>query len=136
MDVIYGADFVEESFILLGDIAMVATEGGFEIFSFAVKIMVAETETDRGNSCKMSEPSDEAGALEVRINAVEIIDEIAGDSDNCRLASLGFFENLGKILGGFVAKMDIADSEDFVFFLIGPIEAISRMIEKFHVFKL
>ena len=136
MDVIYGADFVEESFILLGDIAMIVAESGFKIFSFAIKIMVAEAETDRGDSCKMSEPSDEAGALEVRINAVEIIDEIAGDSDNCWLVGLSLFENLGKILGGFVAKMDIADSEDFVFFLIGLIEAISRMIEKFHVSKL
>ena len=66
------------------------------------------------------------------VGGFERINEVAGNCDNLRFLMLGFLGDLVKIFGGMVTKMNVADGEDFVFFLIWFIETITSAIEIFH----
>ena len=57
---------------------------GAEFWRFAVKIMIAEAETNWCNLAELFEPDFEIFALSVATDSIEIINEIAGNRDEGR----------------------------------------------------
>lgn len=118
--------------VATGDVVMVFAEAGFEIWWHFVEIMVAEAEADRRDFAEAGEPSGEAGALFRLVGFIDTVDEVAGNSDELRLFGLGFFGEAVKLVGDGFTKMNVADGENLVFFLIGFIEAIAVVKEVSH----
>ena len=66
------------------------------------------------------------------VGGFERINKVAGNRDDLRFLVLSFFGDLVKVFGGVVAKMNIANGEDFMFFLVWFVETIASAIEIFH----
>lgn len=115
-----------------GDVVMVFAEAGFEIWRHFIEIVVAEAEADGRDFAEAGEPGREAGALFRVVSFIDAVNEIAGDCDELWLFGLGFFGEAIKLVGDGFTKMDVADGENFMFFLIRFIKAIAVVKEVFH----
>jgi hypothetical protein len=94
--------------------------------------MIAETEADGRNLGDTSHPGFETGDFVRLVNRLEGIDKIARNRDDLRLFMLNFLSDLVKIFFGRIAKMNIANRENGMFFLVGFVEAIACVIEILH----
>ena len=118
--------------VATGDVVMVFAEAGFEIWRHFIEIMVAEAEADWRNFAEAGEPGREAGALFRVVSFIDAVNEIAGNSDELGLFGLGFFGEAVKLFSDGFTKMNVADGENFMFFLVRFIEAIAVVKEVFH----
>ena len=118
--------------VATSDVVMVFAEAGFEIWRHFIEIMVAEAEADRRDFAEAGEPGGETGAFFRFVSFIDAVNEVAGNGDELWLLGFGFFGNTVELFDDGFTKMDVADGENFMFFLIRFIEAIAIVKEVFH----
>ena len=132
MDIFDIVNEFNDVIVATSDVVMIFTEAGFEIWRHFIEIMVAEAEADRRDFAEAGEPGGETGAFFRFVSFIDAVNEVAGNGDELWLFGLGFFGNTVELFDDVFTKMDVADGENFMFFLIRFIEAIAIVKEVCH----
>lgn len=104
----------------------------------AVKIVVAEANEGSGNFAKVLEPGSEATKFVFGIDAVERIDEVAGNQNVIWFLCDGLNGDGAESLSlHFATKMDVANHEKVeLMFKFGLIKSVTTKVKAVHVWKL
>ena len=132
MDIFDIVNEFNDVIVATSDVVMIFTEAGFEIWRHFIEIIVAESEADRRDFAEAGEPGGETGAFFRFVSFIDAVNEVAGNGDELWLFGLGFFGNTVELFDDGFTKMDVADGENFMFFLIRFIEAIAIVKEVCH----
>jgi hypothetical protein len=95
--------------------------------------VIADTDTDGRDFAETFEPSFEAGAVGRSVDGFEVVDEIAGDSNDLRLLLFGEFGGLLEVISSAFAKMNVTDGKNLVLLLSRLVETVTIMVERFHL---
>ena len=132
MDVFDFVDSGNEFVIAFGDVVAVFAKAGFEIGRLSIKIVVAEAKTDGRDFAEAMKPGGNTAEFVRIIDGFEGIDEVARNSNDLRFFLFGLSGELIEAVCSTVAKMNVTDGENFVFFLMRFIEAIMHVVKVFH----
>jgi hypothetical protein len=91
MDIFDRIDEIEEGGTIVGNIAIGLAEGRAEIFTLAVKVVVADADCDWGDFAEAFEPGSEAFLFASFIYAAERVDEITGNGNEVRRDGFDLF---------------------------------------------